>query len=323
MDTNRMNKDCVLMITIDSCRYDTFERAQGKGKIPNLESIGEVYKAKSPSYFTYGSHSAFWMGFTPGVAEIKEKYINPKFTKIFKMKNMGFAGKNQGEIFELEGKNIIEGLKRLGYKTYGTGAVEWFNTRTDTGKELTKDFDEFYFAGNTWSLKKQLEWIKDKLSKHSQEEKIFLFINIGETHVPYWHEEADWQREPSPCSPFGGEHCSKRLSRERQLKCLEWIDEKIGELIKIFSDSTIIACSDHGDCWGENGLWEHGISHYYTTTVPLLIKVRGRGIQRKNKKERFNAKIKKVASMAKEGLKSGLNQVRRRRIIIDVSKRLN
>ena len=30
-----------------------------------------------------------------------------------------------------------------------------------------------------------------------------------------------------------------------------------------------------GDCWEENGLWEHGVSHPSTLTVPLLMRVRG------------------------------------------------
>ena len=113
------------------------------------------------------------------------------------------------------------------------------------------------------------------MSKHSHEEKIFLFINIGETHVPYWHEEADWQREPSPCSPFSGEHCSKALEK-KAIEMSRMNRRKNRRTDELFNDSTIIACSDHGDGWGENGLWEHGISHYYTTTVPLLIKVRVR-----------------------------------------------
>ena len=47
---------------------------------------------------------------------------------------------------------MVEVLKKIEYKTYGTGTVEWFNTRTDTGKELAKDFDDFYFAGNNGAL---------------------------------------------------------------------------------------------------------------------------------------------------------------------------
>ena len=39
-----------------------------------------------------------------------------------------------------------------------------------------------------------------------------------------------------------------------------------------------IVCADHGDCWGEDGLWEHGISHPCTLTVPLLLRVRGQSV---------------------------------------------
>ena len=40
-------------------------------------------------------------------------------------------------------------------------------------------------------------------------------------------------------------------------------------------NSTIIICADHGDCWGEDGLWEHGISHKYTLEVPLVMRIKG------------------------------------------------
>ena len=37
----------VLLITLDSCRYDTFESA----KVPNLKSISPLYRAMAPSHF--------------------------------------------------------------------------------------------------------------------------------------------------------------------------------------------------------------------------------------------------------------------------------
>ena len=216
------------------------------------------------------------------------------------MQHAGFPGREDNESFYLEGKNIIDGFKQKGYSTYGTGAVEWFNTGTETGKVLTNDFDEFYFAGNTWSLEKQLKWIETKLSSHSKQDKIFLFLNIGETHVPYWHEGAAWAREPSPCIPFGGKLCSRKKSKYRQLKCLEWIDTMMGNLIYQFNEATIVACADHGDCWGENGLWEHGISHHHTTTVPLLLKFRGKQINRKVKEKNASKAFKKVKQIIRQ-----------------------
>ena len=64
----------VLLITLDSCRFDTFRGAC----TPHLSQVGPLHKAQSPSYFTYGSHAAIWMGFTPGLTHSRQPWLNPK-----------------------------------------------------------------------------------------------------------------------------------------------------------------------------------------------------------------------------------------------------
>ncbi len=264
------SSESVILITLDSCRFDSFRKA----KAPNLKSIGPLHCAQAPSYFTYGSHAAIWMGFTPGLTNSKQPWLNPKAGKLFRMANAGFIGDTSDGI-KLTGPNIIEGFRRSGYRTIGTGAVGWFDPSTETGAILGDPFDDFFYPGNTWSLKKQLMWIEEMSSRQSYSKPVFIFLNIGETHVPYWHEDAEWAREPSPCIPFGGKQCSRRKSRRQQIKCIEWVDEQVKTLIKRYSSDTIIMCADHGDCWGEDGLWEHGVSHWATLTVPLLMRVKG------------------------------------------------
>jgi hypothetical protein len=56
------------------------------------------------------------------------------------------------------------------------------------------------------------------------------------------------------------------------------VDSHLAELLAIFSPATTILCGDHGDCWGEDGLWEHGVSHDMTLTVPLLLRVFGQPV---------------------------------------------
>ena len=265
----------MLLLTLDSCRYDTFVAAHSSGSLPSLSSIGPLHKALAPSHFTYGSHAAFWMGFTPGVPDCVDPWLNPKAGKLLRMTFSGHAGRNGVDGFRLEGPNIVEGFRRLGYRTIGSGAVDWFNTTSETGAVLAAPFEHFQFAGNTWSLTDQLAWIESELQNTPSSQPVFLFLNVGETHVPYWHEGASWDRWPSPCLPFGGSDCSASESRSRQLACLEWVDSKLASLITRFSKATILACADHGDCWGEDGLWEHGIRHPATLTVPLLMRVRG------------------------------------------------
>ncbi len=274
----QISTDSVLFITLDSCRFDTFDIANTLGNLPNLSSIGTLQCAQAPSYFTYGSHAAFWMGFTPGVVGSNEPWLNPKVGKLFRMAFAGHPGEDC-EGFQLEGHNLIEGFRRLGYLTLGTGAVEWFNPASETGEVLGAPFEKFHFAGNTWSLGSQLSWIDHQLDNHALNKPIFLFLNVGETHVPYWHEGAPWKRWPSPCVPFGGPDCSALESSRRQQECLAWVDGQLAELLKSFSEATVIICGDHGDCWGEDGLWEHGISHPATLTVPLIIRFRGRDVR--------------------------------------------
>ena len=276
LNSSSIHPDSVLFLTIDSCRYDTFRDA----RTPSLNAIAPLHKAQSPSYFTYGSHAAFWMGFTPGISSKSEiPWLNPKAGKLFRMKSSA-ASQHGNNAFELVGSNIVEGFRKLGYFTLGTGAVGWFDQNTTTGSVLASPFDKFWYSGHTWKLRSQLSWLSNEIKLQGPERPIFLFLNIGETHVPYWHEDAEWDPWPSPCVPFGGNQCSRRESRRRQIACLEWIDCQLAPLLKAFRASTTIACADHGDCWGENGLWEHGISHPSTLTVPLLMRVRGKPVSR-------------------------------------------
>lgn len=268
----------VLLITLDSCRFDTFKRSY----VPNLKNISPLHKAIAPSYFTYGSHASIWMGFTPGISNSTQPWLNPKAGKLIRMANAGFIG-NEEDAIHLEGANIVEGFKKIGFLTIGSGSVGWFDPNTDTGAVLGKPFDRFYYPGNTWSLKSQLSWINTQLEELDNGQPSFVFLNVGETHVPYWHEGADWPREPSPCVPFGGGQCSRFKSKKQQKGCLEWVDTQLYDLLNLFSDQTIIVCADHGDCWGEDGLWEHGISHWATLTVPLLMKVKGNPILKTTK----------------------------------------
>lgn len=290
-----MKSEDVLFITLDSCRFDTFSVLSRLGVLPNMSSIGPLHKANSPSYFTFGSHSSFWMGFTPGVIGSVEPFLNPKVAKLFRMSFAGHPGIRAHEGFTLFGSNIVEGFSNLGYLTLGTGAVDWFDTSTPTGSVLTRSFDHFYFSGNTWSLRDQLSWIDQSLSADSSTRNKFVFLNVGETHVPYWHDGASWDRWPSPCVPFGSEHCSSTESMHRQRACLEWIDSQLAPLLERFRDGTILICSDHGDCWGEDGLWEHGISHYCTLTVPLILRVRG--IPVSSNPGKFRSKLKRFSQM--------------------------
>lgn len=260
------NPKSILFITLDSCRFDTFESAD----IPNLKAVGDFYSAMAPGNFTYGSHAAMFVGFTPGIASRAESFINPKHGKIFKMTAGDFSGPGKHFIM-LTGTNIVDGFNRLGYTTIGTGAVGWFDPDIETGRHLSNDFKKFYYCSDRpFSLSKQLQWLNDNLPEDNN--PVFCFINIGETHVPYYYDGAPWDYNHNPCVPFS-EMNDAQECRRRQKACLEYIDSHIGYLLESFMCGTTLICADHGDCWGEDGLWEHGIHHEKVLEVPLIFRL--------------------------------------------------
>lgn len=261
-----MHPHSILLITLDSCRFDSFEVALA----PNMKSVGPLHRAMAPANFTFGSHASIFVGFTPGVPNAAIPYVNPKFAKIFRLESGGFAG-HHSPFFSLQGRNIIEGFRNEGFLAFGSGAVGWFDPATETGAVLGSSFDEFFYPGNTYSLDAQLAWCSERVAKFS-ERPLFIFLNIGETHVPYFFKGANWDPNNNPCIPFGM-HNDAYECRRRQIACIEYVDSQLSELLKSFSNCTTVICADHGDCWGEDGIWEHGVSHSKVLEVPLLFRL--------------------------------------------------
>jgi arylsulfatase A-like enzyme len=259
----------VLFVTLDSCRYDTYVAAE----LTHLSRIGSAHRAMAPATFTYASHAAMFVGFTPGDSERREPFVNPKVGKIFKIVNSG-ANPKGTEHFTLEGQTIIEGFKRKGYATIGTGAMQWFNPKLATSRALIQDFDRFYYPEREQSIAQQVAWLQSELQQLALQpatQPVFAFVNVGETHVPYYYQGAPWEVTDNPCRPFDSNgRNSPDVCRYRQRKCLEFVDGMLAPLLQAFARSTIVVCGDHGDAWGEDGLWEHGIYHPKVLEVPLL-----------------------------------------------------
>ena len=154
-----------------------------------------------------------FVGFTPGMAEVAEPFLNPKFGKIFKMVAVGYPS-NGRDFITLAGENIVQGYNRIGFATLGSGAVGWFDPATETGRVLGKDFQRFHYPGNPFSLDAQLSWL-DRQMADGDDRPLFVFLNIGETHVPYYYQGAAWSPDDNPCVPFGT-HNDAAVCRQRQ-----------------------------------------------------------------------------------------------------------
>jgi hypothetical protein len=213
---------------------------------------------------------AMWVGVTPGDARRVEPYVNPRFAKFFRVSN-GARRPYGPSAFELDGRNIVEGFRLAGYRAIGSGALGWFNPETPVGAVITSDFDTHFHPGFPWSIARQVAWIQGQLDEAAGQ-PVFVFLNVGETHTPYWHEGADWSVDDNPCVAF--QTIDRRADcAQRQRACLEYVDAQLAPLLARFEAASVVATADHGDCWGEDGLWEHGVSHAATLTVPLVFRI--------------------------------------------------
>ncbi len=261
-----IHAESVLLVTLDSCRFDTAERAP----TPTLDSIGPRHRAMSPAHFTLASHAAMWVGTTPGIPGLGQPVLDPKYGRLFRLETTSVRA-TERDVFALEGATIIEGFRRAGYLTLGTAAVDWFDPATPAGARLSADFERFHFARGA-SARQQLAWVTEQLDATRP---AFVFVNLGETHVPYWHEGAAWSRDTNPCVPYAGIRNDRSECERRQAACLTHVDGLLAPLVERFLDATILVTADHADAWGEDGLWEHGIAHPIVFTVPLWVRVRG------------------------------------------------
>ncbi len=265
-----MHPASVLLVTLDSCRYDTFVESD----VPALRSVGPVHRAMAPAHFTYASHLAMFVGFTPGVATAQEKWVNPKYGRIFRLTGTSTATR-EAPFVALAGRTIVDGFRQRGYRTIGAAAMRWFDPATAPAQPLIQDFDDYQYEGrrdDSGGVESQVAFLQRAIDR-AGDRPVFVFLNVGETHVPYYYNGAPWDRRVNPCLPFAAADNDAEECRRRQRGCLEFVDGVLAPLLDRFAAANVVICSDHGDAWGEDGLWEHGVSHPKVLEVPLLLRL--------------------------------------------------
>ncbi|HVV66500.1 MAG TPA: sulfatase-like hydrolase/transferase [Candidatus Saccharimonadales bacterium] len=278
----------VLFITLDCCRYDTFEAAH----LPHLKSISAGVPAYTHGTYTLPAHMSFFMGYLPVATTSEEPYLNPAVRQLWRL-DSGRPRSLETVGVKLSGATILEGYKRLGFQTIGAGGVRWFRNPT-----LRSLFDTFLFYGpaeetsvfaprehDSFALNHQSEILRHILPNQN----FFLFINCLETHVPYDTGDKvvsakyrDIMRRSK--SLWGCKAPANELSQVRpeelrllhdlQKSALETVDKRIGALLdKLPRPLLLVVTGDHGECFGEDGLWGHGIPRPKVMEVPLIVSI--------------------------------------------------
>lgn len=247
----------ILFVCLDSLRYDVAVQEQERGGTPVLNQYGDWRKCQAPGNFTYPSHQAMFAGFLPievGIHNMKER------EKLFFAEDIGMGRVAPEGAYSFSGSTWVEGLAKEGYETICIGGVSFFDKRTDIGRVMPEYFTRSYWKPAFGCRVKdcathQVDFAVQVLRQMDTEQRVMMYINFSALHYPnYFYVEG-----------------KRKDCVESHAAALRYVDGELARLFDAFAErgnAFVICLSDHGTCYGEDGVWFHGINHPIVNTVP-------------------------------------------------------
>ncbi|MEV6350885.1 STM4013/SEN3800 family hydrolase [Actinoplanes sp. NPDC051851] len=246
----------LLMVTLDTLRYDVAEQLAAEGRTPNLSRVlpgGRWEKRHSPASFTYAAHQAFFAGFlpTPDGAGTHERLYAAAFPG---------SETSGSDTWVFDEADLPTALAKAGYRTVCLGGVGFFNRWGALGSVLPGLFERAYWEPGFGVTAPDCFGAQlDRLAAVLPEldgDPLFTFINVAAMHQPNRHY-----------LPGAAED-----SWESHAAALEYVDTRVGRLVELVTGRGrpvfVIMCADHGTAYGEGGHTGHRIGHEAVWTVP-------------------------------------------------------
>jgi hypothetical protein len=272
-----------IIITLDSCRYDSFMRAAPK-IIPKL-SGGKVEKRYSYASWTAPSHYNLLTGLLPHTTP-PNVYASEYYKEDFFNYNARLGAKGV-DFAKMVPALWFPGFLRntLGYRTNARVSLPVLNPRTG----INRDFDSFLLMDKHNDMASMLPTLT-----FSSDRPSFYMLNVGETHYPYAKPDEDssmWPRISGVNGVFKKMHEAvdeqgnlvkddtaffddDKMAQlhERQVDTVRYLDTVFEKLYDLCPKNThIVVTADHGELFGEGGYFGHGpIMHDKCFEVPYL-----------------------------------------------------
>jgi hypothetical protein len=272
-----------LVITLDSCRFDTFMQAEPR----TILKLGAPERRWSYASWTGPSHYNLLTGLLPHTSP-PNVYASEYYKEDFYNFNRRLGAKG------IEFAKMVPGLwlpgflrNSLGYETHARVSLPVLNPRTG----VNRDFDSFQLMDKHNDMRAMLPTLK-----FGSERPSFHLLNVGETHYPYAKPDEDssmWPRISGVNGVFKSldsqidEHGNLIAAKDapqffdqdrldqlkaRQVETVRHLDRVFEELWDLVPRNTwVIVTSDHGELFGESGYFGHGpIMHEKVFEVPYL-----------------------------------------------------
>ncbi|MFJ3582476.1 STM4013/SEN3800 family hydrolase [Streptomyces sp. NPDC090127] len=249
----------LLLVTLDTLRYDVAAELAAAGRIPNLARHlpdGRWERRHAPGSFTYASHQAIFAGFLPTPA------TPGPHPRLFAARFAGSETTTDGT-FVYDTPDLVSGLAEEGYRTACVGGVGFFNGQGPLGSVLPGLFEESHWepafgVASPTSFESQVTRAEEIVAGLPAEQRLFLFVNVAALHQPNWFHLPGATRESGD-------------TRASHAAALVHVDRHIGRLFAAMSSRRpcfAIVCSDHGTAYGEDGFTGHRLGHESVWTVP-------------------------------------------------------
>lgn len=264
-----MKKNNLILITFDSCRFDTFAAA----KTPNISRLGKAEKRYSFASWTVPSHVVLLLGASPHTSP-KGVFASEVYKKDFinwgtrlNIPDISFRG-------FVPRLSLPAFLKEHGYKTNALVSMPVLNQTTI----INQHFDRYQLMKSH----NDFNAIIDQMI-FDDEQPSFYLLNVGETHYPYTlpgesgddlprvhgvhgvfkHMDDQLITGKSSIDPAVAEDFFNldklQILKEKQRTNVEYLDRLFEKLYDTVPENThIMVMSDHGECFGEDGYFGHG-----------------------------------------------------------------
>jgi hypothetical protein len=250
-----------VLIVFDSCRYDSFIRANPK----TIRKLGRVERRWSYATWTAPSHYNLLMGLMPHVSP-RHVYASEYYQKDFLRFNERLGGEGLQFRSFLPRLYLPVLLQKLGYRTNAMVSLPVLNPTT----AINTGFDSFTLMDKHNDMRAMLSRMN-----FDEEQPAFYLLNVGETHYPYAlpdEPEDAWPRISGVHGVFkhlddavpGGKlrmfnAAKMKELRSRQVGAVRYLNGVVEELFDLVPKNTYVTItSDHGELFGEDGFFGHG-----------------------------------------------------------------
>ena len=282
----------IIVYVLDSLRFDHVScYGYHRETTPNIDRLavdGIIFeRCYSPSTWTRPVAASILSGTYPGVHGVQGR--NDVFTASVPrlpvlLKEAGFntacvsaignvsTGMGFGEGFDYF-RDLYKERDLMGTRIKTTGAVEGLDDSDEIVFPYAEDINAYFFP-----------WLKDNIKND-----IFALLWSIQTHAPYEPPEK-FQKFVS--ESYDGRFSGKRdmVRRVRSKEDIQYLtdlydseiyynDLMIGEIIDLlkergeYDNTLFIIVSDHGEAFGEHGLYSHGhLPYEVVMRVPMVVK---------------------------------------------------